>query len=311
MDLALRPSRQNTSAVVVSYFPDESLLDHLDAILDEVSEVLLVDNASTGETRRVVEAAGLKQGVSLHQNQENLGLGAALNTGFRWAAAQGYSFVMTFDQDTHPLKGLLETYARIYDVVDNQSVGCVGANYRDPHTGAQLISEGQCVGKSFAPVDLLITSGTLVPIPLFERAGGYREDYFVDLTDHEMCLRTQSLGYHHYVSVPVGLIHSLGFPTIHTFMGFHWIAYNYSPLRYYYMARNFMLMFPMRRCEGGGGNWGLSMVIPVVRRLLTFMLSESSKIKKVYAMVLGILHAILGKTGRLESQILNRRGLDR
>ncbi|MEI7614777.1 MAG: glycosyltransferase [Betaproteobacteria bacterium] len=233
--------------MVVAYFPAAELLDHLDAILDEVPEIIVVDNASEGESRKVLDAAQSKPGVSLLQHPENLGLGAALNAGIRWAESRGYGYVMTFDQDTHPVKGLLETYARIYDVVDKQSLGCVGANYRDPHTGAQLIHEGQCVGKSFAPVDLLITSGTLVPITLFERAGGYREDYFVDLTDHEMCLRTQSLGYHHYISVPVGLTHSLGFPTIHTFMGFHWIAYNYSPLRYYYMARNFMLMFPMRR----------------------------------------------------------------
>jgi len=312
MTLPARPSRDNTCAVIVTYFPEVGLLSHLDGILDEVAEVLLVDNATEGAARAVIQSALGKRRVSLFQHSENLGLGAALNTGFHWADERKYLYVMTFDQDTQPLPGLLECYSRIHDAVPGDTVGCVGANYRDPHTGGQLVADDQIAGEPFREIDLLITSGTLVPMALFHRVGGYREDYFIDLTDHEMCLRALALGYRHYLSVPVGLIHSLGFPTTHSFLGISWTAFNYSPLRYYYMARNFILMFRMRRGRGAkGGTWGISMGGPVLRRLASILLSESSKCKKVYAMGLGIWHALIGRAGRLDSKFLGRRSSGR
>jgi len=308
----VRPARDNTCAVIVTYFPEAGLLTYLDCILAEVAEVLIVDNATEGEARAVIQATLDKPRVALLQHPENLGLGVALNAGFRWAIERKYTYVMTFDQDTQPMPGLLERYAQIHDVVPTDTIGCVGANYRDPHTGAQLVPEDMMAGEVFREIELLITSGTLVPISLFNRVGGYREDYFVDLTDHEMCLRALESGYRHYLSVPVGLIHSLGFPTTHSFLGFTWTAFNYSPLRYYYMARNFTLMFSMRRgTEAKGGIWGVSMGGPVLRRLAAIILSESSKCKKLYAMGLGILHAFRGHTGRLDSRVLGRRSSGR
>lgn len=308
MTPSTRPCRDNTCAVIVTYFPGAGFLDHLDGILAEVAEVLLVDNATDGEARALIEAALGRPRVALLQHPENLGLGVALNAGCRWAGERNYSYVMTFDQDTQPLPGLLERYADIHDAVPADTLGCVGANYRDPHTGGQLLAEEKMTGATFQVVDLLITSGTLVPLSLFHRVGGYREDYFVDLTDHELCLRALALGYRHYLSVPVGLIHSLGAPTVHGVLGLSWVTYNYSALRYYYMARNFILMFPMRRGSAtGGGRWGASMAGPVLRRLMGILLSEPAKGRKLYAMGLGIVHGLTGRTGRLDSRFLATR----
>jgi glycosyltransferase involved in cell wall biosynthesis len=57
--------------------------------------LLVVDDGSTDDTARLAEAAG----ATVVRHAANLGKGAALTTGFRWALEHGYEAVLTLDAD--------------------------------------------------------------------------------------------------------------------------------------------------------------------------------------------------------------------
>src|SRR5262245_39968203 len=73
----------------------------LPGILAEVRErapsvdVLVVDDGSRDDTARVARASG----VTVVRHPVNLGVGGALQTGFRWACRHGYDIVVQLDAD--------------------------------------------------------------------------------------------------------------------------------------------------------------------------------------------------------------------
>jgi glycosyltransferase involved in cell wall biosynthesis len=83
---------------VVPAFDEElslpGLLDELRARAPEV-DVLVVDDGSRDGTQRVAR----ERGVPLVRHPVNLGVGAALQTGFRFAVERGYGVVVQVDAD--------------------------------------------------------------------------------------------------------------------------------------------------------------------------------------------------------------------
>ncbi len=59
------------------------------------ADVLVVNDGSTDSTGRIAR----KQGVTVIDHPFNLGYGAALQTGFRYAVRQGYQYALTMDAD--------------------------------------------------------------------------------------------------------------------------------------------------------------------------------------------------------------------
>jgi glycosyltransferase involved in cell wall biosynthesis len=67
----------------------------LDDVLQQTPNVIVVDDGSSDETRQEV----LRRPVWLVRHAANLGQGAALQTGIRFALDQGAEYVATFDAD--------------------------------------------------------------------------------------------------------------------------------------------------------------------------------------------------------------------
>ena len=90
-----------TLALLPAYNEEPHLSGVLERLLKyfEPQDVLVVDDGSEDRTGEV--AAGF--GVNLLRNPKNLGKGASLRRGFRWALERGYEAVLTLDADgQHP-----------------------------------------------------------------------------------------------------------------------------------------------------------------------------------------------------------------
>jgi GT2 family glycosyltransferase len=92
--------------VVVTFHPDAGFETRLAAMLDEVRPVIVIDNTATPATRNRLHAACTRLGAELIENDENVGLGAALNRAFRVLDERGFAAVIAFDQDSTPEPGL-------------------------------------------------------------------------------------------------------------------------------------------------------------------------------------------------------------
>jgi glycosyltransferase involved in cell wall biosynthesis len=105
--------------VVIPAFNEEAVLGRtLDALLQEVSssQVLVVSDGSTDKTSQIVN----DRKINLLELPFNLGVGAAMRSGFQFAKENGFQKVIQFDADLqHQPKYIKEIVSELdkYDVV--------------------------------------------------------------------------------------------------------------------------------------------------------------------------------------------------
>ena len=105
--------------VVIPAFNEEAVLGRtLDALLQEVSsnQVLVVSDGSTDKTSQIVT----ERKINLLELPFNLGVGAAMRSGFQYAQENGFQKVIQFDADLqHQPKYIKEIVSELdkYDVV--------------------------------------------------------------------------------------------------------------------------------------------------------------------------------------------------
>lgn len=168
-------------------------------------------------------------------NGTNLGVATALNQGLQQAVVGKYRWMLTLDQDTewHPdmVQTLLEAAASA-----PSETHIIGGNYYDPRRKRFTAPvDGQA---ELIPTKTVITSGSLVDPAFVWDIGGYRDDYFIDQVDHEVCLRARKRGAGVAVTRRPVMTHTVGgadgirIPFTTTTLPGH------SALRKYYIARN-------------------------------------------------------------------------
>ena len=90
--------------LIPSYNPGDKVFETVRAAREHWAPVwVVVDGSTDGTAERLVEMAGLDQGLRVMVLPENRGKGAAVLHGLELAAASGYSHVLTMDSDgQHP-----------------------------------------------------------------------------------------------------------------------------------------------------------------------------------------------------------------
>lgn len=232
------PAGEIVAAVVVAFEPDEQLNETLLALVTQVQSIIVVDNSASVEARRRVEMACHTHGCCLIVNGRNLGISEALNAGVRAAYRDDATFVLTMDQDSTVMPGMVQELLRVLHEARSNGieVGCVAASSVDAATGVSIAVPAS--ESEWSELILAITSGSLVPMSVFMRCGLFRAEYFIDSVDHEFCLRLRQHGFHILRAHRAALRHRLGHPTIHRMLGRRFIPTNHSAFRRFYMARN-------------------------------------------------------------------------
>src|SRR5436853_244951 len=68
-------------AIVVTYHPDESVLENISALLGQVELLIIVDNAATAASRELLGRIHPRRETEIIFNAENRGIATALNQG--------------------------------------------------------------------------------------------------------------------------------------------------------------------------------------------------------------------------------------
>ncbi len=220
-------------------------------------------------------------------NGENLGIAAALNVGAKRAAVKGFQYLLTVDQDSEvppdTAKNLLECFFL------DSNVAIVSPEHYPQKTKNDL--------KPCEEVYTVWTSGNLVDLNKLNKAGGYREDLFIDYVDHEICLRLNSLGYKIYKCHKSVLKHNLGKIEEKKFFNRKVYTTNHSPIRLYYRSRNrfyvhkiYKNLFPEFIKKDSKDFW---------KSFLKVVLFEKYKLKKIRYFILGYIDFKRNRFGKL------------
>ena len=284
------------SAVVVTYLPDVILLENLRKILAQVSTVIVVDNGSDGASAEWVELAGKLPGVFLIRNLSNLGIADALNIGIRHALQTGCQWVATFDQDTAIPVDYFNRLFRSYEKCPiSESVGVIVSGGWSEGDNAAVAGKYPAE-PGWSLVSAAVNSGSLIKTGVFEKAGFYDKDLFIDYVDADFCLRVQKNGFKILSATGVVLEHDLGTKQTRNLLGLRLSFRIHAAWRYYYIMRNRLMLY--RRYFTTFPRWVMRDALGLSWELPRIILLEHGRGQKLSAVVQGISDGLRGKTGR-------------
>jgi rhamnosyltransferase len=265
-----------TAAMIVVFCPDTRQINKLLGVLaQECETVYVMDNG--GGRDAITVTPDIDAAMHIVDMEGNRGIGEALNRGFRLAAAAGFDYVATFDQDSEPAVGQIKALVSAIEDLKSagRNVAAVGPRIVDLRHARRLehsfmrrrigwpIATDCAVGSKYVEADFLITSGSVISMAAYEGVGQYDPELFVDYTDMEWCFRALTRGYRLFGICSVTMSHELSAGLSQSVLGMTILGY--SPIRRYYYARNALLL--CRRSYVAVG-WKARLLVGLVGRVL-------------------------------------------
>lgn len=284
---------ESICAVIVTYEPDNFFESRVKVLSEQLSKVIVVDNSVKKTNADLFSDSNLNKYVSIISNGQNLGLGFALNQGVSLASSLGFKYVIFFDQDSEVYENTISMMCKIAMAIEDQSFGMLGAAYKS-------LPEDKSIGTSYVKKKAIITSGSLVPMSIFEKIGDFRSDYFIDCLDSEFCLRLRKNGYSIYQTSANLLRHAVGHPINHKFFGLKFLSTHHSADRRYYIARNHLVT--LRDYSNMVSKVPFFWLIRTVKRSIyhafIVICFEREKLLKLKAITIGIKDGFFKKMGK-------------
>ncbi len=306
-------------AVVVTYHPDKQILKRLIKLLCyQVDMVLVVDNTPKVDDSVFISLNDkniTNSNLFIVRLGENFGIATAINIGINVALKEHYTHILLSDQDSIPSEGMISALLKAESEIlaTGIKVGAVGPVYLDTVTGLRFPFQVQepkhlFYSRKHANNETpniftisLITSGTLINTEALQIIGGMREDFFIDHVDVEWCHRAIAKGYAIIGTAYTQMHHHMGEQCL-KFWYFGWHTTNgYGPIRLYYRFRNFTYLLRLS-------------YIPIFWKIraswfwlgifYAHLFFAPSGIRNLKAMLIGILHGLIGKMGKQDLKIL-------
>jgi N-acetylglucosaminyl-diphospho-decaprenol L-rhamnosyltransferase len=210
---------ERTGVVVVNYGSHDLISQNLGSVdwgTLEDPVVVVVDNYSSAEERTAVAGICTHNGWELVE-QANVGFGAGVNAGVSRAAERGCTVFILINPDAHATAGAL---AELATHVTDDHLALVGPRIDLPDGrlwfggGTVLVSAGRTSTApgtdASAPAGWLSGACIAVHQELWNRIGGFDDEYFLYWEDVDLSWRATSAGGHLVVRDDVRITHSVG-----------------------------------------------------------------------------------------------------
>ncbi len=217
-------------AGIVTFQPDfDRLKENLDSVTAQAAKVYIADNHSD-HIKELKELLAGYENTELIENDQNYGIARALNQMCEKAQKDGYQWILTLDQDTVIPENLISKLGTYTDD-DRNGIICPAVHYE----GWDEVRAGD--GETNY-VYACMTSASLTRLSAWEKAGKFREEYFIDFVDNEFCMKLGLNGYKVLRVNSCMIHHRLGESGTKKTLGVQRRYVRHSPVRQYYMARN-------------------------------------------------------------------------
>jgi rhamnosyltransferase len=303
----ISPHKDNTCSIVICYHPEPSILEKIIKLADQVDRVVVIDNASNiSERLPLTESLRRSDRIHLILNEENLGQAKALNIGVKYAQEHNYSWLLTMDQDSLVAPDMVENMSLAYQQCSETdkiaSICPALASYDgiSPPSDDKLqlrSYSGKKIEGLYSFIKIVITSGNLVNVGVFDWIGLFEEDFFIDYVDQEFSLRLFQSGYRAIQANKAVLYHNIGNATEHQIFGKQLLVVNNSSLRTYYFYRNGVAVY--RKYIFSDSTWVVQDIIRgFIFNMVKIILFESERKDKLVKAWIGLFHGLTGKMGK-------------
>lgn len=282
---------------MVTYFPQAASAEDLLILSLQVGALLIVDNGSNSSSLTSLQGIALRPDTVIVRLGSNLGIAAALNVGLQFAHEHGYRWLATFDQDSGATPGMLAEMVRAFASYPRPAELAVITPCHVDRRLNLTVRERVCetAGSGWRTIQSTMTSGNLVRVAAALSIGGFDESLFIDLVDHDFCLRLRRRGYRVLEATRARLLHSLGSMERRLFAFRRVNVTHHPPIRRYYMSRNRIILW--RRHWRQEPAWVLRDVRRFLSESVCILFYERQTAGKLRMIIRGIGDAIRNRRG--------------
>jgi len=294
-------------ALAVLFNPTEEHVENLLGLKKLCDVVVAVDNS-------------LQVDLWLHQRMRELGIDVVVNCN-RGGIAGGFNrgmdrllekqcnLLFTFDQDSVvpedfftkmiEASGSLDSPyflmgPKVFDTKFDRYMTVVTLS--ETSFGAKSVTIGD-EDQGLMPCSGVISSGCVMSAETYRKLGAFREDYFIGYVDTEYSFRARSLGIPVYTNTSLAMKHELGDAIDRKIGRLDMVQWNYGPLRLYYGVRNGINVAWRYRSTFPSGFLINLMTVSLVLSILLF---EDNKFRKMAALFAGLFDGLFGRLGSME-----------
>ena len=298
---------RSNHAVVVTFHPDLVILEAtLTSLAVQVDGIVVVDNGGSEAVRRHLQALAERSAIVHRRQERNIGLAAAQNLGVEVARQCGAAAVLLLDQDSEPGPMMVHRLKAAWQQLhaSGRNPGLMTPSYCCAETGAEghfVVQQGPryvvctCAKDEVRSVDATISSGSLIPLSVFDVVGRFDEGFFIDAIDTDWCLRARASGYGIFAVGSAQLTHRLG-DDYHRiwFLGRQRRIVLHSPLRSYTIVRNNLVLAGRPHASAA---WRRFVIAMLAQRFMCFLAFGPQRWQHAKALVCGVMDGLRGKTG--------------
>jgi len=278
------------ASVIILYNPVMEVINNILSYQKKLARLYIIDNTQNPD-QLITDRIKKFKSNKYFPNYKNNGISQALNCAARYAMNDGFNWLLTMDQDSSFPPGELKKYLSLVKIIpDLKNTAIIAPN-----------NDFNCKFKTekspdFIERDIVLTSGSLLNLSLFNAVGGFDEKLFIDEVDHDYCLRARLRGYKIIEIKNVVLNHHHGIPQKILRKGKEIDILTHSPLRMYYITRNNLYLW--KKYYKSFPYVIKNRIKCYLRMLVNIALYEDKKIEKMYYIFKGIAHFIIGRYGK-------------
>lgn len=222
------------AGVVVLYNPTDEDISNIDSYINDIDVLYVMDNSKEKNDKRLPKNKKIKYIF----NNDNLGISIPLNNACDIARKEGYSWILTMDQDTKFNKGVINKMKETILKTDTKDIGIVVPWH---NTKLKIDKPKE---KIDYPLDVM-TSGNMVNLDIHKKIGGFKDWIFIDGVDIEYCLNLRKNNYRVMRINTLEMDHNLGNIFYRKFLWKDLLVTNHNAMRRYYQCRNYLYIRDM------------------------------------------------------------------
>ncbi|SOD95084.1 glycosyltransferase [Spirosoma fluviale] len=215
------------AGVVVLYNSKRSVIDNILSYVNQVDLLYIIDNSDIVDIGLVEEISSIHS-IKYISIGSNKGIAYALNVAANHAIKDGFTHLLTMDDDSKAPKDLVKLMRDfLLQYFAPEKIGIISVAHSKPLSNY-----------SYKKVCFTMTSGNLLSLDAYKDVGPFDDILFIDHVDHEYNLRL-NLGDYEIIELSyVKLNHKLGVNKVSTLFGNKFYFISHSPIRLYYLVRN-------------------------------------------------------------------------
>lgn len=267
-----------TLAGIVTFNSDiDRLKENVKAVYNQVDGLVIFDNGSNNIDELKKSLMEFKN-IQFIESKENAGIAKALSEIMNYAITNSYDWVLSLDDDSVVMPGLVDEYLKYIDVVNVGILTCIISD-RNHEVPQQKFLNGQ----EFQYISCTISSGSFMNVSAYKSTNGYDESLFIDWVDNDISYEFKLRGFETVKINFKGILCEISNTEIRKFLFRTVQINNYSPLRRYYRCRNEIIIadrYPQlyKKCP---------FIYNFIPTLIKILIYEKNKIKKISSILNG------------------------